>query len=87
MNCYFEGQNIINSIMDGTISDIIAHKGQFVKMGDLIFYLNSLVGKEYMDIPIVATIDGILESINVKVGQKVEANEVLAIINSSSDCF
>ncbi len=61
----------------GKIFKIEASVGQAVKKGDAVVILEAMK----MEIPVVAPQDGTIASINVSVGDPVEAGAVLATMN------
>ena len=61
----------------GKIFKIEAHVGQAVKAGDPVVILEAMK----MEIPVVAPQDGTVASIDVAVGDSVEAGAVLATLN------
>ena len=61
----------------GKIFKIEASVGQAVKKGDAVVILEAMK----MEIPVVAPQDGTVASINVSVGDAVEAGAVLATLN------
>lgn len=61
----------------GKIFKIEASVGQAVKAGDAVIILEAMK----MEIPVVAPQDGTVASINVAVGDAVEAGAVLATLN------
>lgn len=81
MDDNFKDKNIVEFMIDGTISNVNAHIGDYLLLGDLILTLKTSSRYGEIEVPIVATIDGYLENINVKIGEKVRANQPLAIIN------
>ena len=72
-----EGAVKINSPMPGKIFNIKANVGTSVKKGDVILLLEAMK----MENEIVASQDGVIASINVNVGEEVEAGTVLATLN------
>ena len=63
--------------MPGTILDMKVSVGQAVKKGDAVVILEAMK----MEIPVVAPQDGTIASIDVAVGDPVEAGAVLATMN------
>ena len=63
--------------MPGTILKVNAAEGQAVKAGDVLFILEAMK----MEIPVVAPEDGRGASIDVAVGDAVEAGKTLATLN------
>ncbi len=63
--------------MPGKILNIKANAGQAVKKGEVILILEAMK----MENEIVAPSDGTVASVNVTVGQSVEAGDVLATLN------
>ena len=61
----------------GKVFKIEAKVGQAVKRGDAVIILEAMK----MDIPVVAPQDGTVASINVSVGDPVEAGALLATMN------
>ena len=61
----------------GKVFKLEAAPGQTVKTGDPILVLEIMK----METPVVAPSDGVVASIDVSVGQSVEAGEVLATLN------
>ncbi len=61
----------------GKIFKVEANVGQAVKRGDAVIILEAMK----MEIPVVAPEDGTVASINVAVGDTVEAGAVLATLN------
>ena len=61
----------------GKIFKVEANVGQAVKKGDAVIILEAMK----MEIPVVAPEDGTVASINVSVGDTVEAGAVLATLN------
>lgn len=61
----------------GKIFKLEATVGQTVKRGDTIVILEAMK----MEIPVVAPVDGIVASVNVVVGDAVEAGALLATLN------
>ena len=67
----------VNAPMPGKILGIKANAGQAVKKGDVLLVLEAMK----MENEIVAPQDGTVASINVAVGDQVEAGAVLATLN------
>ena len=67
----------INSPMPGNILSVKASAGQAVKKGDAVLVLEIMK----METPVVAPQDGTVASINVNVGDMVEAGALLATLN------
>lgn len=67
----------VNSPMPGKILGVKANAGQNVKKGDVILILEAMK----MENEVVAPEDGTVASINVAVGDSVEAGDVLATLN------
>ena len=67
----------VNVPMPGKILGIKANAGQAVKKGDVLLVLEAMK----MENEIVAPQDGTVASINVAVGDQVEAGAVLATLN------
>ena len=67
----------VNSTMPGKILAVKANAGQAVKKGDVILVLEAMK----MENEVVAPADGTVASINVAVGDSVEAGDVLATLN------
>lgn len=67
----------INAPMPGKILAIKANAGQAVKKGDVILVFEAMK----MENEIVAPQDGTIASINVAVGEQVEAGAVIATLN------
>ena len=63
--------------MPGKILGVKANPGQAVKKGDVLVVLEAMK----MEIPVVAPEDGTVASIDVAVGDTVEAGAVLATLN------
>ena len=61
----------------GKIFKIEATVGQVVKKGDTVLVLEAMK----MEIPVVTPSDGVIASINVSTGDRVEAGGVLATLN------
>ena len=61
----------------GKVFKIEAHVGQAVKKGDAVVIVEAMK----MEIPVVAPEDGTVASINVAVGDAVEAGALLATLN------
>ena len=67
----------VNAPMPGKILGIKANAGQAVKKGDVLLILEAMK----MENEIVAPQDGTVASINVAVGDQVEAGAVIATLN------
>ncbi len=67
----------VNSPMPGKILGVKANVGQAVKKGEVILILEAMK----MENEVVAPEDGTVASINVAVGDSVEAGDVLATLN------
>ena len=67
----------VNAPMPGKILGIKANAGQAVKKGDVLLVLEAMK----MENEVVAPQDGTVASINVAVGDQVEAGAVLATLN------
>lgn len=72
-----EGSVKVNAPMPGKILAIKANEGQSVKRGEVILILEAMK----MENEIVAPQDGTVASVNVAVGDSVEAGAVLATLN------
>ena len=72
-----EGSVKIEAGAAGKIFKLVVKVGQSVKSGDTVLILEAMK----MEIPIVAPQDGIVASLNVAVGDAVEAGAVLATLN------
>lgn len=71
-----QGSVKINSPMPGKILNVKAKEGDSLKKGDVIILLEAMK----MENEIVASQDGVLASVNVAVGDAVEAGDVLATL-------
>ena len=67
----------VTASVPGKVLKIVASAGQAVKAGDNIIILESMK----MEIPVVAPQDGTVASIDVAVGDAVEAGATLASLN------
>lgn len=67
----------VTASVPGKVLKIVASAGQAVKAGDNIVILESMK----MEIPVVAPQDGTVASIDVAVGDAIEAGAVLATLN------
>ena len=67
----------VNAPMPGKILAVKANAGQAVKKGDVLLVLEAMK----MENEVVAPEDGTVASINVAVGDSVEAGSVLATLN------
>ncbi len=67
----------VNAPMPGKILGVKASAGQAVKKGDVLLILEAMK----MENEIVAPQDGTVASINVTVGEQVEAGAVIATLN------
>lgn len=67
----------VNAPMPGKILAVKANAGQAVKKGDVILVLEAMK----MENEVVAPEDGTVASVNVAVGDSVEAGAVLATLN------
>lgn len=72
-----QGSVKVNAPMPGKILAVVATAGKFVKKGEVLVVLEAMK----MENEIVATQDGTVASINVEVGNSVEAGDVLATLN------
>ncbi len=72
-----QGAIKVNSPMPGKIIAIKENTGASVKKGQVVLILEAMK----MENEIVAPQDGTIASVNVSVGQTVEAGEVLATLN------
>lgn len=72
-----QGAIKVNSPMPGKIIAIKENQGASVKKGQVILILEAMK----MENEIVAPQDGTIASVNVSVGQTVEAGEILATLN------
>ena len=72
-----EGSVKIEAGAAGKVFKIEANVGQAVKMGDAVVIVEAMK----MEIPVVAPEDGTVASINVAVGDAVEAGALLATLN------
>jgi biotin carboxyl carrier protein len=69
---------IVESPAPGKILRIHAEAGKPIAKGDRILIMEALK----MELPIVAPVGGTLKSLDVSVGQTVEAGDTLAVIAS-----
>ena len=67
----------VNAPMPGKVLSVKANVGQAVKKGDAVVILEAMK----MEIPVVAPEDGTVASIDVAVGDPVEAGALLATLN------
>ena len=72
-----EGKVRIEAGAAGKVFKIEANVGQAVKKGDAVVIVEAMK----MEIPVVAPEDGTVASINVSVGDAVEAGALLATLN------
>ena len=72
-----QGGTKVNAPMPGKILGVKANAGQAVKKGQVILVLEAMK----MENEVVAPNDGTIASINVAVGDTVEAGDVLATLN------
>lgn len=72
-----QGAVKVNAPMPGKILKVVANAGAAVKKGDVLIVLEAMK----MEHEIVAPQDGTVASINVSVGDSVEAGSVLASLN------
>jgi len=72
-----EGSTKIEAGAAGKIFKIEAKPGDAIKAGGTIVVLEAMK----MEIPVVAPVDGIVASINVTVGDSVDAGALLATLN------
>ena len=72
-----EGAVKVNAPMPGKIISVKASAGQAVKKGDAVVIIEAMK----MEIPVVAPEDGTVASIDVAVGDPVEAGATLATLN------
>ncbi len=66
----------IKAMLPGSVWKIIANPGQSVKEGDTLIILESMK----MEIDVVAPRDGVIQSINVNVNDKVVEGQVVAVL-------
>jgi acetyl-CoA carboxylase biotin carboxyl carrier protein len=66
----------ITASMAGTILNIVKNTGEEVKAGQDVIVLESMK----MEIPIEATVDGVVESVNVNIGDFVNEGDVLVVL-------
>ncbi|WP_067574225.1 biotin/lipoyl-binding carrier protein [Nocardia acidivorans] len=64
--------------MVSTVYQIVASVGDQVKEGDTLVILESMK----MEIPVVAEADGTVASINVKPGDVIQKDDLIAVISS-----
>ena len=67
----------VSAAVPGKVVKIVASVGQSVKAGDSVVIVESMK----MEIPVVAPQDGTVASIDVAVGDAVEAGAVMATLN------
>jgi len=67
----------VRAIIPGTIVDIEVKKGQKVSKGDVLFTLEAMKMYNTVD----SEISGIVKTINVSVGDRVEKNQLLMVID------
>ncbi|MRH87812.1 biotin/lipoyl-binding carrier protein [Nocardia sp. SYP-A9097] len=65
--------------MVSTVYQIVASVGDQVKEGDTLVILESMK----MEIPVVAEAEGTVASINVKPGDVIQKDDLIAVINSA----
>lgn len=77
-NWYEEIQrdNVVVANMSSRVFQIAVSAGQSVKKGDTVAIIEAMK----MEIPVLAPKDGVIESIEVKVGDRVDQGQVLAVI-------
>ncbi|MET9485549.1 biotin/lipoyl-binding carrier protein [Nocardia sp. NPDC006630] len=63
--------------MVSTVYQIVANVGDQVKEGDTLVILESMK----MEIPVVAEAEGTVASINVKPGDVIQKDDLIAVIN------
>ncbi len=71
-----ENSEDIKAMLPGSVWKIIANPGQSVKEGDTLIILESMK----MEIDVVAPRDGVMQSINVNVNDKVVEGQVVAVL-------
>ncbi|MCH7904800.1 MAG: hypothetical protein IH944_09575 [Armatimonadetes bacterium] len=70
------GDGEIRASMPGLVVQVLLESGAEVAMGDRILVIEAMKTQ----LPIVAPLTGVVESVRVKVGQQVTEEQVLAII-------
>ncbi|MGB3288776.1 MAG: acetyl-CoA carboxylase biotin carboxyl carrier protein subunit [Burkholderiaceae bacterium] len=68
----------LNSPVTGTVWKVECSAGDAVREGDVIMILESMK----MEIPVEATVDGVLAELAVEPGVPVEEDQVLCVIES-----
>jgi len=68
----------IGSPVTGTVWKVECAVGDTVKEGDIIMILESMK----MEIPVEASADGVIKSLNVEPGNSVEDDQVLCVVES-----
>ena len=71
------GHDVVTTVANGKVFKVEASVGQAVKAGDPVIILEAMK----MEIPVVAPQDGTVASIDVAVGDAVEAGATLASLN------
>jgi acetyl-CoA carboxylase biotin carboxyl carrier protein len=66
----------ITASMAGTILNVIKNEGDEVAVGQEVIVLESMK----MEIPIEATVDGVVESVKVNIGDFVNEGDVLVVL-------
>ena len=70
----------------GTVTEILVSRGDSVKAGDTIAYVDpSRPGASYKISPVIAKVDGIVNDIPVAVGQTVSASQPIITVAGTSD--
>lgn len=66
----------ITASMAGTILNVVKNEGEEVKAGEDVIVLESMK----MEIPIESTVDGVVESVKVNIGDFVNEGDVLVVL-------
>ncbi len=76
----------LSSEIAGKVTRLLVEKNQTVKAGDIIAYVDpSVAGAQYKEQPVRSSLSGVIDEVNVYVGQTISTSTAIATVGSVGD--